>query len=453
MLDISLLKKDSAVAVALSGGKDSVCLLHMLLKTAKRQNITVKAINVEHGLRGESSIKDSAFVKNLCDELGVPVLLFSVDVLGRVKKTGESLEQAARELRYECFKSALNNGFCDQIATAHHLSDNAETLLLNLIRGSSLKGLCGIKKSILGGKIVRPILSVSRKELDEYARKNGLRYVIDETNFSNDYSRNYLRNEIIPLITKKFPFFENNVARTCESLKADDEALDNAAKKIILNNSVAISPMPEQAIFCRAAIIVFKNLGFTADYTAEHLNALYNLCFLQTGARINLKKQIIAYKEHDKIIFTQNKQKSEAISPLSALSDKTIDFCDYQISIKKTDIFAADFIKRAKEFYLSPELKRDELYFDFEKLPEGAVIRTRENGDEIITFGGVKKSLKKYFTDKKISSRISSTLPLIAKGNTVYAVGAVDVCELLKIDESTKTIAKFICNKKENDDV
>lgn len=459
MLDFSLFKKGAAVAVALSGGKDSVCLLHLLIKNAERLNITVKAVNVEHGIRGESSINDSAFVKDLCDSLNVPIKSYSVNAPERAKATGESLEQAARKLRYDCFYEALNGGFCNQIATAHHLSDNAETVLLNLLRGSSLKGLCGIKKTANGGKIIRPLISVSRKQIDEYVELNGLNFVTDESNFSNDYSRNYLRNEVIPLINAKFPGFESAVLRAGESLSQDDLALDNAAQKLIRGNSVIIEPQPEKAIFCRACIIVIKNLGFTADYTAEHLKALCELCFLQSGARINLKKGITAYKEHNAIIFVKESAQNPAISPLTALLNKTGElknyvFGRYAISLEKTKINAQDFLneqnaKRCDSSNRSAFSCKTELFFDLEKLPENAVLRTREQGDEIITFGGIKKSLKKYLSDKKISARISNGLPLLASDNQVYLVALTDVGELIKIDKNTKTIAKLTCKPKE----
>lgn len=458
MLDFSLFKKGATVAVALSGGKDSVCLLHLLIKNARRLNITVKAVNVEHGIRGESSVRDSDFVKRLCQEFRVELKFYNVKTTVRAREKGESLEQAARALRYDCFFDALNSGFCDQIATAHHMGDNAETVLLNLLRGTSLKGLCGINKTVNGGKIIRPLIYATREQIDKYVQENGLDYVTDESNFLNDYSRNYLRNEVIPLITAKFPHFESAVMRMGETLLQDHLALNVVAKSIIRDTSIIINPQPEKAIFCRACIIVIKSLGFMTDYTAAHLNALYELCFLQTGTRINLKRGVTAYKEHGEIVFVKERNKNHAISPLTALSIEKTEFLDYVVNVEKTQITAQEFLKERgakthKNGAAVAALSKNELLFDLDKLPKNAVLRTRERGDEIITFGGIKKSLKKYLSDKKISARISNGLPIIASGNLVYIVALTDVSELIKIDEKTKTIAKFTCNAKENPNV
>ncbi|MDY4186957.1 MAG: tRNA lysidine(34) synthetase TilS [Candidatus Borkfalkiaceae bacterium] len=498
MLNTSLFKKQSTVAVALSGGKDSVCLINMLLEKAASLGITVKAINVEHGIRGENSLRDTAFVKKLCESKNVPLLCFAVDSPARAEQTGESLEQAARFLRYDCFKKAISSGFCDFIATAHHQSDNAETVLLNLLRGTSLKGLCGIKKTALSGQIIRPLLSVSREELDEYALKNNLEYVVDETNFLPDFSRNYLRNEVIPLIKRKFPHFERAAARMCKNIESDDQTLDYYAQKLILPQysptenkeneiSVKICGENERAIFMRACVIAFKRLGFVADYTSAHLDALYNLCFLQTGSSVNMKNGIKAFKEHGRIIFCKENHKCGAISLLSALSanesgkketDNTGNKTDaktvYKAEFLKNDasdgIYFGDYkisllpIKNKPRFNKADEIENDskskskgefipnnEIYFDFDKLPDQIEVRTRETGDEIVTFGGKIKSLKKYLNDKKISARISNGLPLIAKGKNVFLVAKVDVSALLKIDESTRNIVKFKCTTKEND--
>ena len=194
MFSKNLFNKKEVVAVAISGGADSVCLLHLLHTNAKALDITVKAINVEHGIRGESSLQDSQFVKDFCALINVELKSYTVNAPSFAKQKGYSLEQAARVLRYECFDNALIEGFCDKIATAHHAGDNAETVLFNILRGSALSGVCGISESAYNGKIIRPILKVTKQEISAYLKEHNLPFVFDSTNSEEKYSRNYIRN-------------------------------------------------------------------------------------------------------------------------------------------------------------------------------------------------------------------------------------------------------------------
>lgn len=445
MLNLALLKKGSRVAVALSGGKDSVCLLYLLLSVSGKLEIEIKAVNVEHGIRGESSLRDSEFVKNLCEKLNVPLKSYSVNSPERAEKNGESEEQAARFLRYECFKNAISCGFCDYIATAHHAADVTETLLLNIIRGSSLKGLCSIPETAMNGKIIRPLLYTEKSEIDGYVLKNNLPYVTDETNLKNDYNRNYLRNEVIPLIEKRFPSFQKSVCKTCKAVKTEDEYLDGLARKLTDENGsyVIIPNYSDLPVFKRACVIALKLNGFIADYTENHINELVKLAFTQTGKRISLKCGITAYKSYDRIIF---KTKSAETSSLIDFSLKKISFNGYELYFEK--ITRDEFLNCLNNKKLKKEKYKPALFFDLDKLPKGCVIRTRKPGDEITCFGGKTKTLKKYLTDKKVSALVSSSLPLIAKENMVYIVSLIDVSALLKVDESSKNIVKYICINK-----
>mgnify|MGYP004545756949 CR=1 len=445
MLNLALLKKGSRVAVALSGGKDSVCLLYLLLSVSGKLEIEIKAVNVEHGIRGESSLRDSEFVKNLCEKLNVPLKSYSVNSPERAEKNGESEEQAARFLRYECFKNAISCGFCDYIATAHHAADVTETLLLNIIRGSSLKGLCSIPETAMNGKIIRPLLYIEKSEIENYVLKNNLQYVTDETNLKNDYNRNYLRNEVIPLIEKRFPSFQKSVCKTCKSIKSEDEYLDRLALKLTDESGsfVIIPNYSDLPVFKRACVMALKLNGFIADYTENHINELVKLAFTQTGKRISLKCGITAYKSYDRIIF---KTKSAETSSLIDFSLEKTTFNDYELSFEK--ITRDEFLNCLNNKKLKKEKYKPALFFDLDKLPKGCVVRTKRQGDVITDFGGKTKTLKKYLTDKKVSTLISCALPLIAKENIVYIVSLIDVSALLKVDESSKNIVKYICINK-----
>ncbi len=415
--------------MAISGGADSVCLLHLLHTNAKALDITVKAINIEHGIRGESSLQDSLFVKNFCVSLGIELKSYAVNAPAYAKENGYSLEQSARILRYECFDNALIEGFCDKIATAHHLSDNVETVLFNLFRGSALAGVCGIDEVNLNGKIVRPLLSCSRAQIDEYVKQNNLPFVYDESNDCNDYTRNFLRNEVLPLIESRFEGAQGRI-NSFSSLAARDERLLNSlAEKLLDGFSVEFVDELYLPLFTRACLKVMKRLGITKDFESVHLDAVYNLKKLQTGKSVDLKNGVKAYKSKNRAVFER------AITPTEWQFDfelnKPFESEKYEFRFEKAD-------------KLSPKF----LCFDGDKLPYNASIRTKRTGDKIVTFGGQTKTLKKFFNDKKIDARVSSFIPVIAVGSEIYAVLTVDVSKKIAVDKNTVNIIKIICKGK-----
>ena len=199
-----LIDPGATLVCAVSGGKDSVCLLHVMLSLQKELSITVEAAHLNHQLRGAESDRDEAFVRNLCDSLGVRLTVSRADVLSRCKQTGESVEEAARVLRYQFFESLGK-----PVATAHTQDDNLETVLLNLVRGTALRGLCGIPPK--RGKIIRPMLCVSRAEVETYLEQHALSHVEDSTNASSLPLRNRLRHEVVPLLMRENPKLSSTV--------------------------------------------------------------------------------------------------------------------------------------------------------------------------------------------------------------------------------------------------
>ena len=429
MFTKSLFNKKDIVAVALSGGKDSVCLLHLLITHALNLGITVKAINVEHGIRGASSLSDSQFVKDLCKKFNVELKTYSVNVPLFASQNGFSEEQAARILRYECFDNALIDGFCNKIATAHHSDDNAETVLFNLFRGSALSGVCGIKEISENGKIIRPLLNCTREQIEEYVKQNNLPFVHDETNDLTNYSRNYIRKEIMPVIASRFNGAKKAINRFSSLASLDEKLLCNLAENLIDGNSVTFTDELNLPLFNRACLKVMQKLGITKDFESVHLTALYNLKHNQTGKRIELKKGVVAYKSRNKVVF--EKQEETKASVYSITIPCKIETARYTVVLEKVD-----------------QMQGDGLFFDKDKLPKNAVLRFRNTGDTITAFGGKTKTLKKFFNDKKIDARISKNMPIIAMENRVLAVCPIDISEDIKVDETTKDIIKITCLRK-----
>lgn len=222
-----MIKKGDTVICALSGGADSVCLLHNLSGLSDELGFRLCACHINHNLRGSESDSDENYVRSLCKRLGIELFAYSVDVKGTLNKH-QSVEERARELRYEIF-SELSESLGAKVATAHNLGDTAETVILNMIRGTGLKGLCGIPP--VRDYLIRPLLSCERSEIEAYCKENALEYVTDRTNLSTDYSRNKVRLELIPKLIEMNPSFLGGISRMTQNLIEDSNYLEEIARK------------------------------------------------------------------------------------------------------------------------------------------------------------------------------------------------------------------------------
>lgn len=221
-----MLKPGDKVIAGLSGGADSVTLLHALKSLENTLGIELYACHINHNLRGSESDGDQLFAEKLCKRLGVEIKVFSVDVRGGIEKH-QSTEEKARELRYGAFKE-ISEELGAKVATAHNACDNSETVLLNILRGTGLKGLCGIppKRDYL----IRPLIFCTREEIEDYIKENGLEFVTDKTNFSTAYTRNKVRLEIMPKLLEINPSFHTGIERMTGSLIRDSRFLENMAR-------------------------------------------------------------------------------------------------------------------------------------------------------------------------------------------------------------------------------
>ena len=231
------------VTVALSGGADSVALLHSLYSLRDELGITVKAAHLNHLIRGEEAFRDEAFVRDLCENLGIQLVCEQIDVPRYAKENSLSLELAARQLRYDFL-----NRVCEgKIATAHTASDNLETVLFNLTRGTALKGLCGIPA--MRGNIIRPLIFATRQDIEDYCKDFSLQYVTDSTNLSDDYTRNKIRHNVIPVLKELNSSVEQTVIRTCLSLNETNTFLEKTANEILFrfinDNSLSLGFVSE----------------------------------------------------------------------------------------------------------------------------------------------------------------------------------------------------------------
>ncbi len=210
--------RNASVTAALSGGADSVCLLYCLMQCRMAFGLDISALHVQHNLRGAESVRDEDFCRMLCADWDVPLTVVSVDVAA-MRKTGMSTEEAARVCRYQAFASQQT----DYIATAHTASDNFETMLFRLTRGTGLKGLSGIPPQ--RERYLRPLLRVTRAQVEDCLHAQGIDCVTDSSNLTDDYTRNFLRHRVVPLLREQNPALDHTAAETAEILRTEEDFL------------------------------------------------------------------------------------------------------------------------------------------------------------------------------------------------------------------------------------
>lgn len=451
--------KGMKICVAVSGGRDSVALLHELSRRSGELGISLSALNCEHGLRGESSKRDSEFVKSLCEKWEIPLACFSADCKAFAIERGVSEEVAARDWRRHCYVLAAEM-FCGgdlenfAIATAHHANDNAETVLFNIARGSGSAGACGIGYFgfIPSGtpseriKIVRPLIGCTRREIDGYIEANGLRYVEDETNLSARFTRNYMRINVIPQLENCVRGAVENIYRFSRLMADDEEYFDKLIdEKGIVRPTflgVKIARCEDKAVFRRAALKSLKMLDSQVkDYTSEHINALYLLQDAERGKRFEFLG-FTAFNEGGEIALCKDGQLIADYTeiPLSEfIGGKYSGFCGVPLNLK---------IQSGREYAANKavfEKNQKTLFANLNAFPEGAVIRFRRSGDVFKKFGSGEKSLNDYFTDCKIPIRLRDRIPLLACGNEIIAVCGSEISERVKITGNTRGILEITC--------
>lgn len=397
-----------------------MALLHYIKARKDEYSITLSAVHLEHGIRGESSLADANFVNEFCKRENIPLILKHVDCVLYAKENKLGIEESARAARYALFYEILASGKADYICTAHHADDNAETVLFNLFRGSALKGVGGIKEN---KGIIRPMLSVTKEQILNYVKENSILFVTDETNTDTKYTRNFIRQNILPEIKEIFPNCVKRIYSFSQTAREDDEYLYSLAEKecSVKYGAFIFADNLEKPLFTRACMLAFKYFGIEKDYTIENFNDVYSLKNLNNGSKISLPCSLIAIREYGHI----------AVYRPEKVAVKEIPFAvgEYQTKDKILKIV---------------EGKADGLNIDGDKLPPNAVIRARKQGDKFQKFGSGSKKLKDFFIDKKIPLRERDKIPVIACDDEVYVVCGVEISEKVKLDRNSGKIYTII---------
>jgi tRNA(Ile)-lysidine synthase len=442
----NLIQKSDKILVAFSGGADSVFLLHFLSKFRKRFGIEVAAFHLNHKLRGKSADADEKFCIQFCSKHKIELVHISNDVKTLSKKMKLSIEETAREIRYSELKNASHKLKCNKIATAHNASDNVETILLNFIKGAGLKGLSGIP--VKRENIIRPILCLSSEEIREYLRQNNISFRIDKTNLDSDYERNFLRNEIIPKLKERLnPRLEEKISNTAKIIYEVNSFVKSRIKKLesksskFFGDEIRVDTKALSKIDKSLSGIFLKSLienKFDIELSSENIYSLIELLDLQTGRTVNLKKNILAAKERNKIVIRQKNLQKREKSVYKIEAGQRLNIGESVISINEINRKMIKFTSDKSIEFISG----DGLGKTFE-------IRKWKDGDKFQPIGmqGTKK-ISDFLSDEKIPSyRKREHLVLTNSGIIIWVIG-LRIDERFKVTKEVKKILKLTINNK-----
>ncbi len=464
-----MLSAGDTVVAGVSGGADSVCLLLVLSALQKDIPFGLKVVHVNHMIRPDAG-EDAAFVKDLCKRLNIPFYLVEKDVAAIAAKLGISTEEAGRKVRYEAFAqvametdgAAQTDGVVTptsraKIAVAHNINDRAETMLFNLFRGSGLTGLCSIRP-VRGGEIpvIRPLLSVSRKEIEDFLKEKGMGWREDSTNKEDDYTRNRIRHYILP-------YAEENVAagaianmgraadilsETEDFVKTQAEAAYNACvEKADTENTLVLSaekvsglhPLMQKQIILRCLEDLTPS---KKDITHTHVEDITSLFIKTANREISLPYGIKARRQYEKVIFAKNGIAEKMSATGHIPSDVNLSVLkDGPIAIPLSGTESMEFSVINYEQSLNIPENQYTKWFDYDKIEKSLTIRTREVGD-YLTFNAAlsRKTIQDYMVEEKIPKEKRDEILLLAEDKHILWVVGHRISSKYKIDETTKRI-------------
>jgi len=407
------------VGIAVSGGSDSMCLTHLChILSQESGKFLVVAINIDHTTRRGSSTKESAFVADYCAKESINISRHIVDAPKYARDSGMGFEAAARELRYGIFECLIKNGEVDIVFTAHHALDNAETFLLNALRGSGMRGLGGIRDCPKRG-LYRPLIKTSKSHITKYLSENNVPYITDSSNDDIRYTRNFVRHKVIPLIEERFVGASNRLANLAIDLACDEDfVMSHIDKSLYGERGLSLSALcNHQALRVRYVIGWLECIG--VEVTRESIDNVIRLSTLDNGDRISLTGNISIERAYDKIVVIGN--------GAAAVTAK----------LKEVD-------KDRLPLPLGQLKNNRGRYFDMDKLPGDAVVRNRKDGDTVSKLDGSTVRLKKYMCDKKIPRHIRDTISLVCTGNAVLMVAGYEVSGSIAVTDKTVRVGELV---------
>ncbi len=452
----NLLSQGDSVVAGVSGGADSICLLHVLLRLREEYHLRLHVVHINHGLRAEEAGRDEQFVETLCKSLQIEYGCFHYDVGRIAREEGLSEEEAGRKVRYQAFVDYSLAHQCNKLAIAHNKNDNAETFLFHLFRGSGITGLSGIEasrplqESNTKLTLIRPLLCVTREEIEGFLASENIPYIIDSSNLTDKYSRNKIRNNILNYASAEINVQSvGNIIEAANTLKEIGDYLNQNIRQryrsLVMEEEysfrISADDLAGEHIVIRKGLvrlILEKLAGQSKDLEAKHVEAALSLLTKQVGKQVHIPYGIIAEREYNDIKFYRKSYEKADLNPFQPVELQIpgrteLPHCRTAVLTELFDYKKSECIP--KSHYTK--------WFDYDKIENAVQIRTRKEGDfiQINALGGRKK-LKDYFIDQKVPRKIRDNQLLITDGSHVMWIpdSGNRMSERYKVTGSTKKI-------------
>lgn len=443
-----MIEPKDTIVLGISGGADSVCLLKILARWKEAWGISLRAVHVHHQLRGEEADADERFVRELCENEGIPCRVFHEDVQGMAQREKIGLEEAGRIARYRCFATVCEDVGGGKIALAHHQDDLAETMLHHLVRGTGMAGLCSLKP--VSGNRIRPLLCLEKEEILVYLKAAGQPWRTDSSNLEDDYTRNRIRHHVLEeLKTEVNPRAVRHMAQLSEELEETRAVLAQVAaekrrqyvRKSEKGMLLAEELKKEPDLIGRQIVhdLLKEISGKQKDFTRIHVEAVQELWNRKVGARRDLPYGMQVIRTYDGIYLERKAEKCEtrdseknAGIQINVQSEGTESFQIGELTLTVS--------RTARDFGEIPEKKYTK-WFDYDRIKQTLVIRHRQPGDRICLFdGGGSKKLKDYLIDRKIPAQKRDQLWLLADGSDILWIIGDRISAAYKVTAESQRI-------------
>lgn len=422
-----LFSEGQKVIVAVSGGIDSIVLLDLFLWLRSTKKIDITVAHVNHSLRGKESDGDEKFVRRVCEKNGIPFYCERVATKKIAQKAKRSVQETARDLRYEFFETLESTLNADHVATAHNANDNAETLLMNLFRGTGIDGLGGIP--IQRGTIVRPLLGVTRKEIERYARKRKLQYREDSSNLHDDYTRNFIRHKVIPKIEQRInPSLVETLSNLSEIVRLNSEYTKEALKRSagIVESRIEIQHFEQMHPYLQQMLIhrLLTEKKIEPRYGIIH--SLLELRNNQKGTVVDLDRSYVAERIDDAIVLRD--RKTPPAFEYHLQDEGSISTDEFVFTIKKSAV---------PDNKINPDTSHE--YIDASMLKFPVTVRRWKKGDVFNPIGMMgKKKVSDFFGERKFSSEQKKRIPIVESENRIVWVAGERLDDRFKLTNETK---------------